>query len=82
MWDACEDLAQTFFQRQDYDYTELWLQRARNTFPISTKWKKGVGIPEIPVAECGEEYWQLMGKSITARHTWRTSLAWATAGSL
>jgi hypothetical protein len=61
--DACEDLAQTFFQRQDYDYTELWLQRAEEHIPDQYKVEKGAGIPETPAAACVEEYWQLMGKT-------------------
>jgi len=60
--DACEDLAQTFFQRQDYDYTELWLQRAEERIPDQYRVKKGVGIRQIPAEECVEEYWQLMGR--------------------
>jgi tetratricopeptide (TPR) repeat protein len=60
--DACEDLAQTFFQRQDYDYAELWLQRAEEHIPSQYKVTEGIGLPDIPEEECVEEYWQLMGK--------------------
>jgi tetratricopeptide (TPR) repeat protein len=60
--DSCEDLAQTYFQRRDYNYAELWLQKAEGRIPDKYKIKEGSGIGVVPLEECVEEFWQQLGK--------------------
>jgi tetratricopeptide (TPR) repeat protein len=60
--DACEDLAQAYFQREDYHYVDLWLERAAGHIPDQYKVQEGIGLVDIPAAECVEEFWQLLGK--------------------
>ena len=60
--DSCEDLAQVYFQRGDYDNTDVWLNRAEEVVEARYKIEAGVGLSDIPLDECVEEFWQLMGK--------------------
>jgi tetratricopeptide (TPR) repeat protein len=60
--DSCEDLAQTYFQRGDFDNTEIWLRHAQERIPESYLIKKGSGLQEIAVEERVEEFWHQMGK--------------------
>jgi tetratricopeptide (TPR) repeat protein len=60
--DACEDLAQTYFLRRDYDNTRLWLERAEERAPEAYKFKRGEQLSEIPEEKCVEAFWLQMGK--------------------
>jgi tetratricopeptide (TPR) repeat protein len=60
--DSCEDLAQVYFFRRDYDNTGLWLQRAEEGVPEDYKLREGEMEIEIPEEECVEAFWQEMGK--------------------
>jgi tetratricopeptide (TPR) repeat protein len=60
--DSCEDLAQTYFQRKDYNYAEMWLKRAEDRIPDRYRLQKGEGLPPVPEEECIEEFWQQLGK--------------------
>jgi tetratricopeptide (TPR) repeat protein len=60
--DGCEDMAQTFFQQGNLDSTALWLNRAEEKIPALYKIVEGEGLPDVPIEERVEEYWQHMGK--------------------
>jgi len=60
--DSCEDLAQVYFFRHDYDNTRLWLQRAAEGVPEDYKFREGEVGSEIPEEECVEAFWLQMGK--------------------
>jgi tetratricopeptide (TPR) repeat protein len=60
--DACEDLANTYFSRGHYDSARQWLTRAEERVPDEYKFKEGKLLPEIPMEECVEAFWQQMGK--------------------
>jgi tetratricopeptide (TPR) repeat protein len=60
--DSCEDLAQTYFQRQDFENTEVWLHSAEEAIPGTYKIEEGVGLRDIPAEGCVEEFWQQIGK--------------------
>jgi tetratricopeptide (TPR) repeat protein len=60
--DSCEDLAQTYFQRRDFDNAEVWLRRAEEEIPNIYKIEKGRGLRDIPLEERIEEFWQQLGK--------------------
>jgi tetratricopeptide (TPR) repeat protein len=60
--DACEDLAQVFFQHQEYKYSQQWLQEAESQIPDDYKLKPGIEPREIAVEDCVEEFWQILGK--------------------
>lgn len=60
--DSCEDLAQTYFQGQQFGYAKLWLQRAERAVPGIYRIKAGSGLRNVPVEECVEGFWYQMGK--------------------
>lgn len=60
--DACEDLAQVFFQQQEYNYSHLWLQKAESKIPDCYKLRPGAEPCDVPLEECVEEFWQILGK--------------------
>jgi len=60
--DSCEDMAQVYFQRGDYENTDVWLNRAEEVVEPRYKIEAGAGLKDVPPEECVEEFWQLMGK--------------------
>ncbi|MEJ5198541.1 MAG: hypothetical protein WHX53_06430, partial [Anaerolineae bacterium] len=60
--DACEDMAEVYAQQADFDRAELWLKRAEEKIPDTYKIVEGQGLPDVPLEERVEEYWQIMGK--------------------
>ncbi len=60
--DTCEDLAQVFFQQQEYNYAEHWLQNAESHIPDIYKFKPDVEPGDIAPVERIEEFWQTLGK--------------------
>jgi len=64
MWyvDSCEDLAQIYFLRHDYDNTSDWLKRAEKAVPEDYKLREDRVRKEIPEEECVEAYWLQLGK--------------------
>jgi len=60
--DSCEDLAYTFYQQENYEYTEIWLKRAYDSIPSMYKLEKGKGRPQIPMDDLVEEYFLQLGK--------------------
>jgi tetratricopeptide (TPR) repeat protein len=60
--DSCEDMAQTYFLRRDYDNTRVWLERAEERVPEDYKFREGERPPEIPEEERVEAFWLQMGK--------------------
>jgi len=60
--DACEDLAQTYFSRRDYDNTHIWLERAEEVVPEDYKFREGVLQTEMPEEKRVEAFWLQMGK--------------------
>ena len=64
MWyvDSCEDLAQIYFLRHDYDNTRAWLERAKTSVPKDYRLREHGVEKEIPEEECVEAYWLQMGK--------------------
>jgi tetratricopeptide (TPR) repeat protein len=60
--DSCEDLAQIYFLRGDFDSTEVWLQSAEENVPEDYKIREG-GLPvELPEEERIEAFLLQMGK--------------------
>jgi tetratricopeptide (TPR) repeat protein len=60
--DSCEDLAQTYFLRSNFDNAGLWLQRAEGGVPEDYKIKAGKLQTEIAAEEQVEAFWLQMGK--------------------
>ncbi len=60
--DTCEDIAEVHVQQGDFDRAELWLRRAEEKIPDAYKIVEGYGLPDVPLAERVEEYWQILGK--------------------
>lgn len=60
--DACEDLAQTYFLRRDYDNARVWLERAEKGVPEDYMFREGRLQKEIPEERCIEAFWLQMGK--------------------
>lgn len=60
--DAYEDLAQVFFQDKNYKYSQTSLQEAEEQIPDIYKLIPGAALHDIPLEECIEEFWQILGK--------------------
>ena len=60
--DSCEDLAQIYFLRRDYDNTDVCLQRAEERVPEEYKLREGGLQTEIPEEKRIEAFWLQMGK--------------------
>ncbi len=60
--DSCEDLAQIYFMRGDFDNTEVWLERAEEEVPDYYLIKVGGLTTEVPEDRCIEAFWLQMGK--------------------
>jgi len=60
--DACEDMAQIYFQRGDHESTDEWLNHSEEVVETRYKIEAGAGLKAVPPEECVEEFWQLMGK--------------------
>ena len=61
--DCCEDMAQIYFQRGDYDTAEVWIEHTEAVIPAPYKIQEVTGLGDVPMEECIEEFWQLMGKT-------------------
>jgi len=64
MWfvDSCEDLAQVYFLRHDYDNTRAWLERAETSVPEDYMLREHGAKREISEEQCVEAFWLQMGK--------------------
>ena len=60
--DSCEDLAQVYFLRRDYDNVDVWLQHAEEGVPADYKFREGELQTEILAEERIEAFWLQMGK--------------------
>lgn len=60
--DTCEDIAEVHAQQGDFGRAELWLKRAEEKIPDTYKIVEGHGLPDMPLEERVEEYWQVLGK--------------------
>jgi tetratricopeptide (TPR) repeat protein len=60
--DVCEDLAQVFYQQQEYTDAHRWLQNAESQIPDCYKSKPGTEPCDVPPEECVEEFWLMLGK--------------------
>jgi hypothetical protein len=65
--DSCDDLAHVFFQMEDFEQTETWLNKADDHIPSAYKLREGGSIPEINEEERVEEYFRMLGKIELAR---------------
>ena len=61
--DCCEDMAQVYFQREDYETAEVWIEHTEAVIPALYKIQEDTGLGDVPIEECIEEFWQLMGKT-------------------
>ncbi|MGB8648471.1 MAG: hypothetical protein WCF84_24760 [Anaerolineae bacterium] len=66
MWvpyvDSCEDLAEMWAERGDFDKAEEWLIQGEKKIDSRYKIREGVGLEDIPVSESVEEFWHMLGK--------------------
>jgi tetratricopeptide (TPR) repeat protein len=60
--DAHEDLAQVFFQDGNHKYSQTSLQAAEDQIPDIYKLTPGIAPHDVPLEECIEEFWQILGK--------------------
>lgn len=60
--DTCEDIAEVYAQQGDYERAGLWLKRGEGKIPDTYKIVEGYGLPDVPLEERVEEYWQTLGK--------------------
>lgn len=60
--DSYEDLAQLYFQALRLDKANECLNSAENAVPDIYKIKEGLGLQDIPIKDCSEEFWRQMGK--------------------
>ena len=59
---SCEDLAQIYSLRHDYDNTRTWLQRAEEGVPDDYRLREDGAETEIPEEKRIEAFWLQMGK--------------------
>jgi hypothetical protein len=59
---SCEDLAQTYFQNQQYDLAEQWLELAEDAIPREYRVGKGTELRDVPVERCVEGLWWQLSK--------------------
>lgn len=60
--DTCEDLAQTYNERLDYDNAKTWLHQALERVPDIYKLKKDRVLKSPPIEEQVEAFWLQLGK--------------------
>ncbi len=66
--DSCDDLAQVWADRGDFEEAHLWLERAQAPVPSEYEIVKGQGFPEVTDPWTG--YWLVLGKAHLQRGIW------------